>query len=89
MGPASDTHDAIKNLAEAGADVFRLNFSHGTHEEHSRHIEIIRQLEKETGKRFTIVQDLQGPKIRVGELKQPLELKNGEVVNSDDWKLCR
>ncbi len=80
MGPASDTHDAIKNLAEAGADVFRLNFSHGTHEEHSRHIEIIRQLEKETGKRFTIVQDLQGPKIRVGELKQPLELKNGEVV---------
>jgi len=70
----------ISNLVEAGADVFRLNFSHGTHEEHSRHIEIIRALEKEIGKRLTIVQDLQGPKIRVGELKQTLELKNGETV---------
>lgn len=70
----------IRNLVEAGADVFRLNFSHGTHEEHSRQIEIIRQLEKEMGKRFAIVLDLQGPKIRVGELRQPLDLKNGAVV---------
>lgn len=70
----------IRNLIECGADVFRLNFSHGTHEEHSRHIDIIRQLEKEMGKRFAVVQDLQGPKIRVGELKKPIDLKKGEIV---------
>ncbi len=80
LGPASDTREKIKSLIEAGADVFRLNFSHGTHDEHVRHIDIIRQLEVELGKRFAIVQDLQGPKIRVGELKETMELKNGEVV---------
>ncbi|MFZ1081456.1 MAG: pyruvate kinase [Candidatus Kryptoniota bacterium] len=80
LGPASDTREKIKSLIEAGADVFRLNFSHGTHEEHARHIDIIRQFEVDLGKRFAIIQDLQGPKIRVGELKDTMELKNGEVV---------
>lgn len=80
LGPASDTREAIKNLVEAGADVFRLNFSHGTHEEHGRHIDIIRQLEIEKGKRFAIVQDLQGPKIRVGQLSEVIQLGNGDVV---------
>ncbi|MGO9481550.1 MAG: pyruvate kinase [Candidatus Kryptoniota bacterium] len=80
LGPASDTPTEIRSLADAGADVFRLNFSHGTKEEHARHIDIIRQLEVESGKRFAVVQDLQGPKIRVGELKETMEIKNGEVV---------
>lgn len=80
LGPASDTEEKIRSLIEAGADVFRLNFSHGTHEEHARHIEIIRHLEEVTGKRFAIVQDLQGPKIRVGQIAGTMELINGETV---------
>ncbi len=80
LGPASDTMEEIKNLVDAGADVFRLNFSHGTHDEHARHVEIIRTLETKMGKRFAIVQDLQGPKIRVGQINGIMELKNGEVV---------
>jgi pyruvate kinase len=81
LGPASDTRERIKELIEAGADIFRLNFSHGTHDEHSRHIDIIRQLEAETGRRFAIIQDLQGPKIRVGEMDGIMELKENEIVN--------
>lgn len=80
LGPSSDSAEKISELVEAGADVFRLNFSHGTHEEHARHIDIIRRLEAETRKRFAIVQDLQGPKIRVGKLNGVMELKNGETV---------
>lgn len=80
LGPASDSEDKIRSLIEAGADVFRLNFSHGTHDEHEKEIKIIRHLEEVTGKRFAIVQDLQGPKIRVGRIDGTMELKNGETV---------
>ncbi len=80
LGPASNSEQKIRNLIDAGADVFRLNFSHGTHEEHARHIEIIRHLEEVTRKRFAIVQDLQGPKIRVGQIKGTMTLTNGDVV---------
>ncbi len=80
LGPASDTEQKIRDLIDAGADVFRLNFSHGTHEEHSKHIRIIRGLEEVTGKRFAIIQDLQGPKIRVGEIDGTMILKNGSTV---------
>ncbi len=80
LGPASDTEQKIRNLVEAGADVFRLNFSHGTHEEHAMQIGIIRKLEKTSGKRFAIIQDLQGPKIRVGQINGVMDLRNGEAV---------
>ncbi|MCL4540075.1 MAG: pyruvate kinase [Bacteroidetes bacterium] len=80
LGPSSDSAERIRELVDAGADVFRLNFSHGTHEEHARHIDIIRRLEVETQQRFAIIQDLQGPKIRVGKLDNVIELKNGETV---------
>ncbi len=80
LGPSSDTAGKIKELVDGGADVFRLNFSHGTHEEHARHIDIIRRLEVEVQKRFAIIQDLQGPKIRVGKMDRVMELRNGEAV---------
>ena len=80
LGPSSDSVEKIRELVDAGADVFRLNFSHVTHEEHGRHIDIIRRLEVETGQRFAIIQDLQGPKIRVGILDKVIELKNGSTV---------
>jgi pyruvate kinase len=59
----------IRALFEAGADVFRLNFSHGSHEDHRRNVEIIRELERDTGRPIGILMDLQGPKLRVGKIR--------------------
>src|SRR4051812_32495724 len=66
LGPASRTPEMIRKLAEAGADAFRVNMSHGTHKDHAQLIEIIRALEKELDRPTTILADLQGPKLRVG-----------------------
>ena len=67
LGPASGTPGMIRNLFDAGADVFRLNFSHGRHEEHAAHARAIRALEAEQGRPSVVLQDLQGPKFRIGE----------------------
>lgn len=67
LGPASNTYEIIKKLHVAGADVFRLNFSHGTHDEHQRVCNLIREIEKEFNSPIAILADLQGPKIRIGE----------------------
>lgn len=66
LGPASDDKKVIRALFEAGADVFRLNMSHGTHDELRRRHEIIREVERETGRPIAILADLQGPKLRCG-----------------------
>jgi pyruvate kinase len=66
LGPASSTQEIIRNLFEAGADVFRLNFSHGTHEDHHKRYDIIRAVEKEMGRPIGVLADLQGPKLRLG-----------------------
>lgn len=66
LGPASSTPEMIRDLYVAGADAFRINMSHGSHEDHARNIESIRALEKEFGRPTTILADLQGPKLRVG-----------------------
>ncbi|MBD3196582.1 MAG: pyruvate kinase [Candidatus Lokiarchaeota archaeon] len=65
LGPASDSEQVIKNLIKAGVDVFRLNFSHGTHEEKRELVKLIRKVDDYIG----IMADIQGPKIRVGEFK--------------------
>lgn len=67
LGPASDTPEMIRALFEAGADVFRLNFAHGTHAEHAERIAVIRALEASSRRPIGILTDLQGPKLRVGE----------------------
>ncbi len=69
VGPASSDIDILRQLYQAGVDVFRLNFSHGTHEEHEKRYNNIRKLEEENGRPIGILQDLQGPKIRIGTLK--------------------
>ncbi|MHA6264653.1 pyruvate kinase [Arenibacterium sp. CAU 1754] len=66
LGPASETYDMIRALHEAGADVFRLNMSHGTHDELREKHRIIRQVEKDLDSPIAILADLQGPKLRVG-----------------------
>ena len=69
LGPASSSYEMIRALFEAGADVFRLNMSHGVHEDIAKRHEIIRQVEKDVGRPIGILADLQGPKIRVSTFK--------------------
>ena len=69
LGPASNTPEMIRKLYLAGADAFRINMSHGAHEDHAKVIESIRLLEKELGRPMTVLVDLQGPKLRVGRFE--------------------
>ena len=81
VGPASQDEATLRALIQAGVDVFRLNFSHGTYDEHAAIIERVRRLSHRLGKAVAILQDLQGPKIRVGQLpREPLTLTAGEKV---------
>ena len=76
VGPSVNSKDGIKKLVEAGADVLRLNFSHGTEEDHSNVVKWIRELEKSVA----IMQDIQGPKIRTGEAKESTQFKQSHEI---------
>ena len=81
VGPASASPDKLRELFLAGVDTFRLNFSHGTHQDHAAVHAAIRALEKDVGRPIGILQDLQGPKIRIGTLKGgALDLAEGEKI---------
>lgn len=80
VGPASQSEEILEQLIQAGMNVARMNFSHGTHEQHLARIELIRKVSKKLGAPVGILQDLQGPKIRVGDLTTPLQLSDGERV---------
>lgn len=84
IGPASDTREKIDALFHAGVDVFRMNFSHGTHEDHKRRYDIIREVEKEAGRPIAVLLDLQGPKLRIGTFSNgPVVLENGARFRLD------
>ena len=80
LGPASRDPKVMRLLVEAGVSAFRLNFSHGSHDDHAANIDTIRGIEAELGQPIAVVADMQGPKIRVGELADGLELVWGETV---------
>src|SRR5258708_12724709 len=71
LGPSSNTETTVRDLMRLGMDVARLNFSHGTHEEHARMIERVRKVADKEGRTICVLQDLQGPKIRTDHLKYP------------------
>jgi pyruvate kinase len=77
VGPATDSYESIYNLIKAGANGIRLNFSHGTHPERTQQIEWIRKASAAYGKPVAIIQDLQGPKIRLGDFEARVEIKKG------------
>ena len=84
LGPASSTPEVIERLYRAGADVFRLNFSHGSHEDHASRIEMIRALEKRVGRPIGILADVQGPKLRVGRFQGGrVQLQTGQSFRLD------
>ncbi|WP_169940518.1 pyruvate kinase [Campylobacter sp. RM15925] len=80
IGPASESEEILEELVEAGVNAFRLNFSHGTHEYHKANIEKIRRIEKKLNYRIGVFQDICGPKIRIGKLKEPFALKAGDII---------
>jgi len=71
LGPASSSSEMIRALFEAAADVFRFNFSHGTHDEHQARYDIVRAIEAETGRPIAVLADLQGPKLRNPKIPFP------------------
>jgi len=80
VGPASQSEDVLEKLILAGMDIARMNFSHGTHEQHAARIALIRKLSEKHSIPVGILQDLQGPKIRVGELPEIMQLAEDEIV---------
>ncbi|MCP3019969.1 pyruvate kinase [Cupriavidus basilensis] len=86
LGPASTDIEVIRQLFEAGADVFRLNFSHGSHDDHKRRYDAVRQVEAETGRPIAVLADLQGPKLRIGTFaagKVAVKAGDAFVLDSD------
>ena len=80
IGPSSRSPELLETLILAGMNVARINFSHGTHEQHAESIATIRSVSEKLGISVGILQDLQGPKIRVGELPEPIQLSEGDIV---------
>jgi pyruvate kinase len=83
LGPPTNSYESIEALAKAGVNGFRLNFSHGTYEERDQQIEWIRAASEKVGKPVAILEDLQGPKIRLGNLKENIEVKKGDILTLD------
>lgn len=80
LGPSSDDYETVLEIIRSGANVLRLNFSHGTHEEHGRRIKWVRKASKELGKPVAILQDLQGPKVRLGDFDGIINVTTGQAL---------
>jgi pyruvate kinase len=81
IGPASNSREMLTKMIQAGMNVARLNFSHGSYDDHAKTITLLRSLEKELDTAVSLLQDLQGPKIRVGQLPNgAIALTEGELI---------
>lgn len=80
IGPATQEEDVLKRIIEAGVDVCRLNFSHGSHDAHLKVIERIRKINSELGTHVSILMDLQGPKLRIGKVDGEIMLTDGQII---------
>lgn len=80
LGPASDEYETIKAIIQSGANVLRFNFSHGTHEEHLHRLKLVRKASKELSKPVAALQDLQGPKIRLGDFDGIINVQAGQSL---------
>ncbi|NDA09170.1 MAG: pyruvate kinase, partial [Alphaproteobacteria bacterium] len=83
LGPASSSEDKIRDMIAAGANAFRLNFSHGVQADHAERVRLIRSLAEECGQPITILADLQGPKLRIGKVQDNVVLKKGATFVFD------
>ncbi|MBS1656209.1 MAG: pyruvate kinase, partial [Bacteroidetes bacterium] len=88
VGPACDTYEKLLELVKAGVNLFRLNFSHGSHEDKAKIIEFIREMNVKEPYNIAILGDLQGPKLRVGEIEGgSIEIKEGDILTFTNTKM--
>src|SRR5215831_7674969 len=80
IGPASSSPETIAALIEAGMDGARLNMSHGNHDDHRHRAGLVREAEGAAGRPIALIADLQGPKLRLGDLPEPITLTRGSTV---------
>jgi len=80
LGPASIKPEVLEEMIKAGMDIVRLNFSHGTHEEHTKTFNMVRELGSKHNQQISIIADIQGPKIRTGVMKEPFTVKAGDKI---------
>jgi pyruvate kinase len=80
LGPSSDERECLRSLIEAGVDAVRFNLSHGKHEEHSERAWLVREIAAEVGRPVALIADLQGPKLRIGDLAEPVVLHTGDEI---------
>jgi pyruvate kinase len=88
IGPSSETPERLRALVAAGMNAARLNLSHGSHEEHAQRVKLIREVEADSGRPIALIADLQGPKLRIGALAQPVVLARGDEVTVCPEELC-
>jgi pyruvate kinase len=88
LGPASDSPERLRELVAAGMDAARLNLSHGAHADHAERARRVREAEAEAGRPIALIADLQGPKLRVGDLAEPVVLRNGEKITVCAEDIC-
>ena len=86
LGPSTSSENKIKSLIKSGVNVFRLNFSHGSHNDHLQIIKIIRKIESQLSIQIGILADLQGPKFRIGTVKDNVKLKLNNTFVLDQNK---
>ncbi len=93
LGPATTSRESIRAVIEAGLNVARINFSHGTHEQHAERIRIVREVAEELGRHVAVLGDLQGPRIRIGALASAIQVEPGQsltlVPESEEHDLAR
>ena len=80
LGPAADSRESLRSLIDAGVDAVRFNLSHGTHEAHSERAWLVREIASELGRPVALIADLQGPKLRIGALEEPVVLRGGDEI---------
>jgi len=89
LGPASDSRERLRALIAAGVDAVRFNLSHGAHDDHSQRAWLVRELAAEIGRPVALIADLQGPKLRIGELAEPVVLHTGDRIKVCAEEACR
>jgi pyruvate kinase len=88
LGPSSDSPEMLRALAAAGMNAARLNLSHGTHDEHAERARRVREAEADVGRPIALIADLQGPKLRIGDLSEPFVLHNGQAITVCPEEMC-
>src|SRR4051812_9190412 len=88
LGPASDSRERLRAMIDAGVDAVRFNLSHATHSEHSQRAWLVREIAADLGRPVALIADLQGPKLRIGQLEEAVVLRTGDEITVCAEEAC-